>query len=143
MAEEPKSRRTKQRELIMDILREAGVPLTAGEIYARGTQRQPTLAKSTVYRNLEAMQERGEVVHGQLESGERFYAAATPHAHKHYMICKTCNRMLDIPACPMEQLEQELAAASGFTVTEHVLQLYGYCRECAENHTEQNEDTKN
>ena len=137
MAEDLKSRRTRQKELIMDILRDAGVPLTAGEIYARGVKQQPTLAKSTVYRNLEAMQERGEVIHGQLENGERFYAAATPHAHKHYMICKTCNRMLDLPACPMEKLEQELAASAGFTVTDHVLQLYGYCKECAEQHQNQ------
>lgn len=136
MAQEQKGRRTRQKELIMDILQDAGVPLTAGEIYARGVARQPNLAKSTVYRNLEAMQARGEVIHGQLENGERFYAAAVPHAHKHYMICKDCNRMLDLPVCPMEKLEQELAGPAGFTVTDHVLQLYGYCRDCAEKRRE-------
>ena len=132
MAEGQKERRTRQKELIMAILQEAGKPLTAGEIYARGIDRYPSLAKSTVYRNLEAMQARGEVIHGQLENGERFYAAAAPHTHKHYMICKDCNRMLDLPACPMEKLEKELAGPAGFTVTDHVLQLYGYCRDCAE-----------
>ena len=126
-----KTRTTRQKQLIMSVLREAAVPLTAGEIYARCVQRQPTLAKSTVYRNLEAMQGRGEVSAGLLENGERLYAAAEPHAHKHYMICKDCNARLDLPACPMDALEKEIARRDGFTVTDHVIQLYGYCRECA------------
>ncbi len=127
-----KTRTTRQKQLIMSVLREAAVPLTAGEIYARCVQRQPTLAKSTVYRNLEAMQGRGEVSAGLLENGERLYAAAEPHAHKHYMICKDCNARLDLPACPMDALEKEIARRDGFTVTDHVIQLYGYCRECAD-----------
>lgn len=127
-----KTRTTRQKQLIMSVLREAAVPLTAGEIYARCVQRQPTLAKSTVYRNLEAMQGRGEVSAGLLENGERLYAAVEPHAHKHYMICKDCNARLDLPACPMDALEKEIARRDGFTVTDHVIQLYGYCRECAD-----------
>ena len=127
-----KTRTTRQKQLIMSVLREAAVPLTAGEIYARCVQRQPTLAKSTVYRNLEAMQGRGEVSAGLLENGERLYAAAEPHAHKHYMICKDCNARLDLPACPLDALEKEIARRDGFTVTDHVIQLYGYCRECAD-----------
>lgn len=54
-----RTRTTRQKQLIMAVLHEAAVPLTAGEIYARCVRRQPTLAKSTVYRNLEAMHSRG------------------------------------------------------------------------------------
>ena len=125
-----KPRVTKQKQLIMAILKESAVPLTAGEIYERACGQQPTLAKSTVYRNLEALRERGEVSHGLLENGESLYEAVRPHEHKHYMICKGCNAMVDLPACPLHALEEEIAGAAGFTVTDHVIQLYGYCREC-------------
>ena len=117
-----KPRVTKQKQLIMAILKASAVPLTA--------RQQPTLAKSTVYRNLEALRERGEVSHGLLENGESLYEAVRPHEHKHYMICKGCNAMVDLPACPLHALEEEIAGAAGFTVTDHVIQLYGYCREC-------------
>ena len=127
-----KPRVTKQKQLIMAILKESAVPLTAGEIYERACRQQPTLAKSTVYRNLEALRERGEVSHGLLENGESLYEAVRPHEHKHYMICKDCNARLDLPACPMDALEKEIARRDGFTVTDHVIQLYGYCRECAD-----------
>lgn len=125
-----KPRVTKQKQLIMSILKESAVPLTAGEIYERACGQQPTLAKSTVYRNLEALRERGEVSHGLLENGESLYEAVRPHEHKHYMICKGCNAMVDLPACPLHALEEEIAGAAGFTVTDHVIQLYGYCKDC-------------
>ena len=123
-------RNTKQKQLILSLLSEAGVPLTAGEIYARAVAVQPNLAKSTVYRNLEAMHERGEVAHGRLENGESFYAERVGEGHTHYMICKGCNRMLDLPACPLEQLEREIAHTAGFEVTDHTIQIFGYCKEC-------------
>lgn len=130
-----KTRTTKQKQLIMDILRRAATPLTPLEIYERARSEQPALAKSTVYRNLEAMQERGEAVREILESGESVYAAAGGHAHRHYMICKDCNRMQNLPECPLEKLEREIADTSDFIVTDHVVQIYGYCRECAKKHS--------
>lgn len=125
-----RTRNTRQKKLILSLLEEEGGPLTAGEIYARAVRRQPNLAKSTVYRNLEAMQARGEVVRGRLENGESFYGAAHGHGHRHYMICKGCNRMLDLPACPLASMEREIEETAGFAVTEHVVQIYGYCAEC-------------
>ncbi|HJD23413.1 MAG TPA: transcriptional repressor [Firmicutes bacterium] len=125
-----KTRNTRQKQLILALLEEAGGPLTAGEIYARAVRRQPSLAKSTVYRNLEAMQARGEVVRGRLESGESFYGAAHGQGHRHYMICKGCNRMFALPACPLASMERDIEEAEGFAVTDHVIQIYGYCADC-------------
>ena len=125
-----KTRNTRQKQLILALLEEAGGPLTAGEIYARAVRRQPSLAKSTVYRNLEAMQARGEVVRGRLESGESFYEAAHGQGHRHYMVCKGCNRMFDLPACPLASMERDIEEAEGFAVTDHVIQIYGYCADC-------------
>ena len=128
-----KPRVTKQKQLIMAILKESAVPLTAGEIYERACRQQPTLAKSTVYRNLERFAEEAILlkdVFGLLENGESLYEAVRPHEHKHYMICKGCNAMVDLPACPLHALEEEIAGAAGFTVTDHVIQLYGYCKDC-------------
>lgn len=129
-----KTRFTKQKQLIMGILRQADSPLTPSEIYEQARAQQPSIAKSTVYRNLESMQERGEVVRGILENGESFFAAAGEHAHRHYMICKDCNKMQDLPECPVEKLEKEIAEAGDFLVTDHVVQIYGYCRDCAKKH---------
>lgn len=126
-----KPRVTKQKQLIMAILKESAVPLTAGEIYERAWQgSSPRWRNPPCTATWRLWRERGEVSHGLLENGESLYEAVRPHEHKHYMICKGCNAMVDLPACPLHALEEEIAGAAGFTVTDHVIQLYGYCREC-------------
>ncbi len=129
------SRITPQKRLILTVLQEADEPLTAREVYARAVLRRPALAKSTVYRNLEAMAARGDLEQGALENGERFYTSAA--THRHYFVCKRCHCRVDLPVCPLEGLERELEAAAGITVTDHVVQLYGYCKRCREKKEEQ------
>lgn len=108
-----RGRITRQKLLIAQILREAGRPLTAGEVYARAASVRPQLAKSTVYRNLEAMLARGEVSHGRLDGGESYYALAGEHGHRHFMICRGCSRMMDLPECPLGDLERAAGADGG------------------------------
>lgn len=126
-----KTRHTRQKGLILDVLR-AEAPLTATQLYERAAARCQTLAKSTVYRNLETMAQRGEVCRGFLENGESFYSLADAE-HHHYMICRDCNRMQDLPACPMEAIGS-ITEGVGFVATDHVVQVYGYCRDCARKH---------
>ena len=128
-----KTRSTRQKQLILDILRRTDAPMTATVLYREALLQSPSLAKSTVYRNLEAMAQRGEVERGLLETGESFYRIGE-HGHHHYMICRTCNRMQDLPVCPVADLER-LATDTGFIPTEHVVQVYGYCRDCAKQRT--------
>lgn len=123
-------RTTRQKQLITDILVSSDVPLTATEIYRRAASFGSGLAKSTVYRNLEAMAVRGEIERGFLETGEAFFSIAG-HGHHHYMICRDCNRMHNIPDCPLAHMEEHLKKDMGFVPMEHMVQIYGYCSECA------------
>ena len=124
-----KNRSTRQKQLILDILQNENAPMTAMSLYRQAVACFPNIAKSTVYRNLEAMVGRGEVERGFLENGEAFYRIVD-HKHHHYMICRECNRMQDLPVCPVKELEQ-VATDSGFVPMEHIVQVYGYCRDCA------------
>ena len=126
-----KARHTKQKQLLLDILN-AYAPLTAMQLYTKAAEQCPTIAKSTVYRNLETMVQRGELCRGFLENGESFFSLAGSE-HHHYMICRDCNRMQDLPACPMETLGK-MTAGSDFMAMDHVVQIYGYCGECAVKH---------
>ena len=125
------TRQTKQKQLILDVLR-AEQPLTATQLYERAVRQCPTLAKSTVYRNLEAMVQCGELCRGFLENGESFFNLGGEGDH-HYMICRECNRMQELPMCPVAQLHG-LTEGLGFVATDHVVQIYGYCNECAAKH---------
>ncbi|HBT64445.1 MAG TPA: hypothetical protein DEB10_07290 [Ruminococcaceae bacterium] len=129
------TRNTKQKQLVLSLLENSDRPLTVGEVYQLAVQRQKGIAKSTIYRILDSMLARGEVTHGLLQNGESFYSVAQKHRHLHYMICNGCNRMLDFPQCPLSSLEREIADSSGFLVTDHTLQIYGYCKDCQDQGT--------
>lgn len=123
-------RNTKQKQLVLSLLKNSGRPLTAGEIYRLAVQQYPNIAKSTVYRNLENLVSRGEVSQGMHQNGESFYSIADESRHLHYMICNGCKEMIDFPECPLSNVEREIAKSSGFYVTGHSLQIYGYCKNC-------------
>ncbi|HCM13797.1 MAG TPA: transcriptional repressor, partial [Lachnospiraceae bacterium] len=48
-------RNTKQKQLILNILKEADRPVSANEIYSKVVKELPKIAKSTIYRNIDAL----------------------------------------------------------------------------------------
>ena len=91
-----KSRHTRQRGVILDILRSDYVHLTAEEVYQRARKALPSISLGTVYRNLNFLC--GQGLAREVRSGEagcaRFEAARDPHAHFH---CRGCQDVRDIP----------------------------------------------
>jgi len=91
-----KSRHTRQRGVILDILRSDFVHLTAEEVYQRARKALPSISLGTVYRNLNFLC--GQGLAREVRSGEagcaRFEAARESHAHFH---CRGCQEVRDIP----------------------------------------------
>lgn len=122
------SRQTVQRKLILEILSQAEKPLTAEEIYALAHQQRPKIALTTVYRNLEMLEEKGVLIRNIYQDGvARFEITAE---HRHYLICINCNKAVPLSHCPFEHLERELSRETGFAIAEHRLEIFGYCPEC-------------
>jgi Fur family peroxide stress response transcriptional regulator len=115
-----KTRNTRQRGVILDILRESCSHPTADMIYREARRVLPNISLGTVYRNLR------EIRPGEGGSS-RFDAADTTHAHFH---CAHCSALLDIPlpaALENLQLEEERIA----TVSLVDLHVIGSCSGCA------------
>ena len=96
----------------------------------------PDLARSTAYRNLEAL-ERCGVVQRLETGGERAYfeLAESLLGHHHHLICVSCGAISDIELDSETEarIDDALAAAaheSGFTPVRHNLDLYGRCGDC-------------
>lgn len=124
-------RKSRQREAVRKALTGAGGPLTPQELLAAAEQLVPGIGIATIYRHLNALEERGEVVRldGFGKSG-RFEAAHTDHHHHFH--CMDCDRVFDIERCPGEKRIEGLAP-QGFVVESHEVTLYGTCVACAKN----------
>jgi Fur family ferric uptake transcriptional regulator len=135
-------RMTRDRRIILELLREAGIPLTAEDIRERATAVLPGLALSTVYRTLDELLGRGHVERTLLSNDGRAFFELTGRAHRHYMVCLGCHRMLPIRSCPVDDSADSAAEELGFEVTDHSLVLYGYCIHCRSGRQSREESAK-
>jgi Fur family ferric uptake transcriptional regulator len=47
------------------------------------------------------------------------------------LICTRCGKIQEFADASLHALREKVARGRGFTVTEHRLELYGFCRDCA------------
>lgn len=121
---------THQRTAILNILEKSDVPITAEEIYLKLKEAHISTCLSTVYRNLEALISRSIVTKTTIMDDDRSKFALNYKQHRHHLICLGCTKMVQIDTCPLSELEKTLHDSTGFDVTGHKLEIYGYCAEC-------------
>jgi Fur family transcriptional regulator, ferric uptake regulator len=121
-------RRTRQREIIARVIREATGPLTVPQIHERAQGEMPSLGIATVYRTIKLLQEAAQIETVILPTGETRYEAADL-GHHHHFHCRACDEVYDLSACPVE-VPADRQVSRGFTVERHELTLYGLCPDC-------------
>ncbi len=120
-------RETQQRKAIHNVLVNSGRPLSVNEVFELAQSEVTRLGIATVYRNLRALQEEGQIVQVDLP-GQPPRWEVVPEEHHHHFICNTCDRMYEIHGCP-EGIAKLLP--KGYTLAEHELLLRGQCDACA------------
>lgn len=125
-----KSRHTRQRAVIVDILRQCETHPTAEAIYREARKILPNISLGTVYRNLNFLRDQGLVheVRANSESSSRFEGECPPHAHFHCTVCKTVHD-LPLPACLKDVTWAGEAPVSCVNSLE--LHVIGACSQCA------------
>ena len=121
-------KRSRQRELILAILRSTKEHPTAASIYSEAKRSIPRLSLGTVYRNLDVLEEQGLLL--RIRNGnnqDRYDGDISRHYH---FICESCGAVLDIPMKYMPELDAE-ASRYGFVVRGHRLDFHGLCPKCA------------
>ena len=86
-------RKSKQREKILQVLRQTRIHPTADWIYETVHKEMPKMSLGTVYRNLKVLIDQGCVQKLSLEGSiDRFEAKISPHYH---LICEKCGSVQD------------------------------------------------
>ena len=132
---------TSQRLAILQMLgNTSDIHLTAEEIYDSVRKKEPDIGLATVYRTIQAFTEcnileklnlgdgcvRYELSHRQEgKEGQKKH-------HHHHLVCLDCKQIFSFEDDLLEQLEAEIYEKNGFSVTDHDVKLYGYCKDCRE-----------
>ena len=119
-------RATRQNAAIREAIEAAGRPLSPAEVLDEARRRVAALGLATVYRNLKALVDAGEIQAVTLPGEAARYELAR-HGHHHHFRCDVCQRVFDVPACPGDLSG---LAPPGFSVARHEITLYGRCSDC-------------
>lgn len=121
-------RMTKQRKIVLEVLRDTACHPTADWIYGQARKQIPEISLGTIYRNLQNLVEEQEIQ--ELKYGStfrRFDGNARLHYH---FVCLKCGQVSDINMPIHEELNREAAEALEGLVEDHRLEFYGICRQC-------------
>jgi Fur family transcriptional regulator, ferric uptake regulator len=116
---------TKQRHLLLNLLKQSKKPLSAEELFEALPNDAMNL--STVYRTLEKFFDEALISKSFLNQKQYYYYSE--HAHHHYMICVNCHEMIKID-CHLDSIATDIAEQHHFKITHHDMTLYGYCQTC-------------
>ncbi|WP_331446123.1 transcriptional repressor [Natranaerobius thermophilus] len=118
-----KKRMTKQRKIILNVLKNTKSHPTADWVYDQVREVLPNISLGTVYRNLKVLKEMGEIM--ELDFGSTYSRFdGNPHNHYHF-VCNDCERVYDIDMPTDESLLAKADEVSEHQVQEHRLEFYG------------------
>jgi Fur family ferric uptake transcriptional regulator len=116
--------------IVVEALVGSDEPVAAADIAAGLGGRVPALDLTSVYRNLERLQEVGAVVHLHVGHGAGLYALARGGARE-FLVCERCGRVTAVDPAQLDELREGVRALSGYAVRFDHFPLHGLCPDCA------------
>ncbi|MFT8704297.1 Fur family transcriptional regulator [Bifidobacterium aquikefiricola] len=121
-------RQTRQKDAVRKALHASGDFVTAQELHRQLEDEGSTIGLATVYRQLNMLAEAGHADTIQLNGSQLFRMCDDP-THHHHLVCTKCGKTVEIEP-PDETWLRKTAAAHGFTVSSHTLEMFGLCEDC-------------
>ena len=131
------SRKTIQQEIICDTIKCMTNHPSSDDVYKAVHDRYPTIGRSTVYRVLNKLADKGEIRKISMPcSSDRFDFRTDEHAH---FRCRKCGSVFDAEFTEsydlLKQLDKFLQSnhsdnIDGFEVDGAALYFYGFCKKC-------------
>ncbi len=122
---------TAQREAILKTLYDNPDHFTPENLYLLVKKQYPNLNTgiTTVYRTLNLLEENKLATSLSFGSqGKKFELGNKPH-HDH-LICEICGKITEFEDGQIETLQHQIAKKYNFKLTDHLMQLYGICKNC-------------
>jgi Fur family ferric uptake transcriptional regulator len=121
-------RLTQPRLAVLKVLEKSCAGLSPEEVHQQGRTICASLGLVTVYRTLDLLVELGLV--RRVHSEQRCHSYARAGMDRHHLLCQGCHRVTEFPCDGLDGLMEAVREQTGYTITEHLLELSGLCPEC-------------
>ncbi len=121
-------KKSRQRDALLNELQSRYDHPTAEDLYFTVKKDIPNLSLGTVYRNLNLLENEGEVIKLSSDGADRYDGNTMPHCH---FSCTKCGKMGDIilPDSSYPITDDVIKSIDG-TVEGYSVTLFGVCGEC-------------
>jgi len=124
-------RYTDGRKRLIETLYNSGRPVSVNEIL----NLEPDLAQSSIYRNLDALEQSKVIDRITFKSGVFYELSESFLGHHHHMVCLSCDSVIDVELSASDEkaIDRILDNASrmhNFVPTHHTLDIQGFCELC-------------
>ena len=116
---------TRQRAIILEVLRSDKCHHTAEELYQLAKEKMPSISRATVYNNLHSL-EKEQIIRKISGDGgpDRYDNSFIPHGH---LICTVCDGVSDVD---LPGIEAILLESVGSDVDSFEIKVRGRCARC-------------
>ena len=116
---------TKQRAVILEVLRSDKEHHTAEQVFELAKQKLPSISLATVYNNLRALEQEQIIRRISGDGGpDRYDNSYIPHGH---LVCSLCGRVSDIT---LPDFEENIEKSLGCQAESYELKIRALCKEC-------------
>lgn len=127
-------RNTRQRQMVLDVMKEGLNHPSADEVYLKAREKDDRISRGTVYRNLRILTETGDLMLVRTRSADRYDITTSKHCH---FICMECDRVFDAPIPYHEEYDMEVEKVTGYKIERHRTIFEGYCSDCMKKKAEE------
>lgn len=128
---EKKIRMSHPRFLIYQELSNAKNPLSPQELYQSLLKKQKRIGLTSIYRSLDLFESLGmafKIINGSSVK----YKLCESEEHHHHIVCKGCGNVVELDFCDISDWSRKVIESTGYQVTDHQLNFYGFCMTCRE-----------
>jgi Fur family ferric uptake transcriptional regulator len=103
--------------------------LCAQELYQCLLKKQKKIGLTSIYRALDLFESLG-MVFKAINGSSVKYKLCEVENHHHHIICKGCGKVAELNFCDISDWSKKVTESTGYQVTDHQLNFYGYCKAC-------------
>ncbi len=124
-------RSTRQKRALAAVLDASPSFRSAQDLFSELRAQGEHVGLTTVYNQLRALAENGEVDALRAADGETLYRRCETGRHHHHLVCRVCGRTVEVEGPEVERWATGVADAHGFADVTHTLEVIGTCADCA------------
>jgi Fur family transcriptional regulator, ferric uptake regulator len=126
----PQERSTRQKRALAAILDSSDTFRSAQELFTELRAAGENVGLTTVYNQLRALADSGEVDVLRSDDGESLYRRCATGDHHHHLVCRCCGKTVEVEGPEVESWAERVANDYGFVGVSHTVEVFGTCPDC-------------